>query len=135
MSTDCEEEARAPAIQPRAKGADKKTPVDVIGTRLWALGSPTPLSDYAPPWDNVGGDLWGRLLSALATPSARKVADPASLLGYAECTKSLFIGAPAVYRVIMDIQGLNLAAAPAAGLPPDLKNKLPGEILVYEECH
>ena len=133
MSTGCEEEASAPAIQLRAKGVDKKTPVDVIGARLWALGSPTPLSGYGPPWDSVGGDLWRRLLSALAAPAARKVADPASLLGYAECTKSLLLGAPAVYRAIADIRGLTLAAAPAAGLPPDLKNKLPGEILVYEE--
>ena len=134
MSTNCEEVASAPAIQLRAKGVDKKTPVDVIGARLWTLGCPIPLSYYAPPWDSVGGDLWSRLLCALAAPAARKVADPASLLGYAECTKSLLLGAPAVYRAITDIRGLTLAAAPAIGRPPNLKNKLPGELLVYEEC-
>ena len=137
-------QAGVSAIQSRAKGADEKTPAgqdaDVIGARLWALGSPTPLADYGSPWDSVGADLWGRLLGALAAPAARRVAAPASLLGYAGCAKALLRGAPAVHRVVTDIRGLALAAAPAtveaarAPAPaPAPKNEQPGEPLVYDD--
>lgn len=129
-------QAGVSAIQSRAKGADEKTPADVIGACLWALGSPTLLADYGSPWDSVGGDLWERLLGALATPAARKVAAPASLLSYAECAKALLHGAPAVHRVVTDIRGLALAAAPAsveAVRAPAPKNELPGEPLVYDD--
>jgi hypothetical protein len=124
-----------PAAEARAKGAGENRPAAearaigappaaVVGARLWRLGSPAPLAGYAPPWDKIGGDLWGRLLDALASPAARDAAAPASLLGYAECAKALLREAPAVYRAVAAIRGL-ASAAP--------KSKLPGEPLVYDE--
>ena len=145
------------AIQPHAKDAAEKTPADDVGGRLWSLGSlggatpGSPEFDYAPPWDIVCRDLWARLLGALASPAALQVAGPASLLDYAECTKVLRGGAPAVYRIALEIRGLALAlAAPKAkgvapatrraprrqparpGAPLVPKSEPPGEPLVYD---
>jgi hypothetical protein len=126
-------------ILSRAKGADKKTPIYVTGAQIWGIYSSTPFTDYGPPWDKIGGDLWGRLLGTLATPAAQKIAGEASLLSYSECAKLLLHKAPEIHRVVMDIRGLALAAAPPAAVKvaraPLLqpKNKLPGDILIYDD--
>ena len=119
-------------MRPQGPTADEQLRAD-IGARLWALGTPTSLGDYAPPWDCIGADLWARLLSALVPSQACKVAAPASIRGYAECVGALMQGAPAVHRALTDIRGLALAAGPVQGArkqPP--KKDPPGEILTYE---
>ena len=133
------------AIQARAKAAAAETAAPVGGPnvtnelqdRLWALCSPLPVSAFESPWENIAADLWARLAVTLQAPGAARVAAPASRLGYSECVRTLVRDkVMVIHRILTEIRGLALAAAPA--LVDAEKNRVvapaqPGIPLLYED--
>jgi hypothetical protein len=126
----------------RKKQAAPELSAAALRDKLWRIGSPFLLTEYAPPLTKIAADLASRLERELAVCTSR--ASAAAELEYAGCAAHLMRVAPRVYDVLTEIRGLALIKNPdlTVGRPPadtsaceetDVeKEALPGEVLVYE---
>ncbi len=119
--------------EPASKPIPSAELLDELRGRLWSLSSPVPAADYVPPWRELARELSGKLASAI-TPGAYQEAAAGSRLGYAECVKKFQKTLPSVYRAMMDVRGLLVAAHPdkVPKNSPTNVAALPGSPLVYE---
>jgi hypothetical protein len=138
-----ESHRKKPGAPERLLAASPAASLATLRDALWLVGSPSPLSSYAPPLAKIAAELAARLERELAVCTGR--ASVAAGLEYTACAAYLMRIAPRVYEVLAEIRGLALVKNPDLATElcsdgsitrvsdgGDKKDVLPGEVLVYE---
>lgn len=104
--------------------------IENIAMTLWTLNSINSFDSYKSPWLEIGADLWEKLIKELSNSDNRHIASEATKLSYADCVRMLLLEAPNIYKIVMDIKGLVIAANIDNTYS---KNELPGKSIIYDD--